>query len=246
MTARITSQPTQILRPAELPQKNRGGGARTVPLVTYGRGATSFLNGTTQFDPGSKIGHHTHNVAESVMVVEGTAVVDIDGERTELSTYDTTFVPANIPHHFENASDEEPMRIFWTYGSIDATRTMTETGEYGRIDGESTDSSGPSGTESVEESAVFTIKEGCEAEFEDGVRQAVPLFQRATGARTLTLKRSVERAGIYHLSIRWDSVDDHNVGFRKSEAYSKWRELVSDCFAADPQVEHLSEVLTGF
>ncbi len=217
-----------------------------MPLVTYGRGATSFLNGTTQFDPGAKIGHHTHNVAESVMVVDGTAIVDIDGQRTRLNTFDTTFVPANIPHHFENASDEAPMRIFWTYGSIDATRTLVETGEYGRIDGESADSSGPAGADSVEEDAVFTIKEGREADFEEGVRQAVPLFQTATGARTLTLKRSVERPGVYHLTIRWDSVEDHNVGFRESEAYSKWRELVSDCFAADPQVEHLSEVLTGF
>lgn len=246
MTSHITSQPTQIFRPADLPQKSRGGGARTVPLVTYERGATSYLNGMTTFDPAAQIGHHTHNVAESVMVVEGKAVVDINGERIELDTFDTTFVPANIPHHFENASATEPMRIFWTYGSIDATRTMTETGERGRIDEESTGERLTSGADSVEESAIFTIIEGREEEFERAVAQSVRHFQNATGARTMVLKRSTERTNVYHLSIRWESLEDHTIGFRESEAYEKWRALVGKFFANDPQVEHLTEVLTGF
>lgn len=246
MTSNISSQPIQIFRPEELPQKKRGGGASTVPFVTYGRGATSYLNGMTIFDPGAQIGHHLHNVAESVMVIEGKAIVDINGTRTELGTYDTTFVPANIPHHFENASDELPMRIFWTYGSIDATRTMAETGAHGRIDEESADRDGPSSAEAVEESAVFTIIEGSESDFERAVAQAVAYFQAALGARTLALKRSVERPNVYYLNILWDSIDAHTVGFRESEAYAQWRALVSDYFAADPKVEHLSEVLTGF
>ena len=107
----ITSQPTHVFRPDELPSKNRGGGARTVPLVTASRGGTTYLNGVTIFEPGAAIGHHIHNVAESVMVIKGTAVVDINGERTALNTYDTTFVPANIPHHFENSSQTEEMRV---------------------------------------------------------------------------------------------------------------------------------------
>ena len=125
-----------ILRPKDLPRKDRGNGASTVPLVGAQLGATAFLNGITTFEPGAAIGHHSHNVVESVVVIEGTAWVDIDGTEHHLDTYDTTFVPANIVHRFRNASDTREMKIFWTYAAIDATRTMAGTTDRNRIDDE--------------------------------------------------------------------------------------------------------------
>ena len=132
----IAQQPI-VLHPDELPAHDRGNGASTVPLVTAQRGATTYLTGITKFAAGSQVGHHSHNVAESVMVIKGDAIVDIDGERTSLRTYDTTFVPANIPHHFENASPDGEMWILWVYGSLDATRTLIAQGVTGRVDDES-------------------------------------------------------------------------------------------------------------
>ena len=126
----------RVLVPAALPTLDRGNGASTIALVTKAIGADNFLNGITTFEPGAAIGHHTHNCIESVVVVQGDAIVNIDGVETPLSTFDTTFVPADIPHHFSNASAVNPMRILWTYGSIDATRTIVATGVTGRIDGE--------------------------------------------------------------------------------------------------------------
>ena len=70
------------------------------------------------------------------MVIEGSAIVEIDGVWHEVSTYDTTWIPANVPHRFINASGTEPMRIFWTYASIDATRTLMATAEERPIDAE--------------------------------------------------------------------------------------------------------------
>jgi quercetin dioxygenase-like cupin family protein len=128
--------PYEIFRPQELPVIDRGNGAKTTPLVTAKAGAKDFLNGMTVFEPGAQIAHHSHNVAESVMVIMGTAVVNVAGQEHLLHTFDTTFVPAEIPHHFKNASATEEMRIFWTYGSIDATRTIIETGVTLRIDEE--------------------------------------------------------------------------------------------------------------
>ncbi|MDQ2067602.1 cupin domain-containing protein [Xinfangfangia sp. CPCC 101601] len=124
-----------ILRPATLPSNDRGGGASTVPLVTRRCGSTSLINGITSFAPGAAIGLHFHNCEESVMVIEGEAVVEIDGERHHLGTFDTTWVPANVPHRFLNESDRE-MKIFWTYATIDATRTMVLTHETRSIDAE--------------------------------------------------------------------------------------------------------------
>ncbi|MFK0005046.1 cupin domain-containing protein [Paenarthrobacter sp. NPDC090522] len=132
----ISTVDALILRPKELPRKDRGNGASTVPLVGSHLGATTFLNGITTFAPGAAIGHHSHNCVESVMVIEGTAYVDIDGTEHYLDTYDTTFVPGNIIHRFRNASETEEMKIFWTYASIDATRTMAGTTDRNRIDEE--------------------------------------------------------------------------------------------------------------
>jgi putative monooxygenase len=128
--------PPAILRPATLTAFSRGGGASTVPLVTRGRGATVFLNGQTLFDPGAAIPLHTHNCPESVVILEGEAVVEIDGDEHHLSAFDTTWVGAGVPHRFRNASDSRRMRILWTYGSVDATRTIVATGRTTRVDAE--------------------------------------------------------------------------------------------------------------
>lgn len=118
-----------VLRPTEIKPADRGGGARTIPLVTKGIGSTSLLNGITSFEPGAAIPLHCHNCEESVMVLEGSAVAEIDGVEYELGPHDTTWIPSDVPHRFRNASDTEPMRIFWTYASVDATRTLIATGE---------------------------------------------------------------------------------------------------------------------
>jgi putative monooxygenase len=125
-----------VLRPGQLRVHDRGGGARTIPLVTRAAGASSFINGITVFDPGASVPFHRHNCDESVMIIEGRAVAEIDGVEYELSTFDTTFLPANVPHRFRNASATESMRMLWIYGSVDATRTLVATGETRPIDAE--------------------------------------------------------------------------------------------------------------
>ncbi|MBM3605833.1 MAG: cupin domain-containing protein, partial [Alphaproteobacteria bacterium] len=124
-----------ILRPDQLPVNDRGNGARTIPLVTRGCGSTSLINGITAFDPGAKIGVHFHNCEESVLILEGEAVAEIDGQRHQLKAGDTTWIPANVPHRFLNES-QALMRIFWTYATVDATRTMVATGIEQTIDDE--------------------------------------------------------------------------------------------------------------
>lgn len=130
-----SNQAAAILRPRQRQTNDRGGGARTTPLVTRACGSTSMINGITAFDPGAAIGLHTHNCEESVMVIEGQAIAEIDGVAHQLDTNDTTWIPAGVPHRFLNPTDR-PMRIFWTYASIDATRTMINTGETRTIDAE--------------------------------------------------------------------------------------------------------------
>ena len=46
----------------------------------------------------------------------------------------------------------------------------------------------------------------------------------------------------YLLLIEWDSVEAHTVGFRESENYTRWRELISPFFDGAPRVEHFTEI----
>jgi putative monooxygenase len=131
----MTIKKAAILRPDDLPVNDRGNGARTIPLVTRKCGSTSLINGITAFEAGAKIGLHFHNCEESVLILEGEAIAEVDGTRHHLKAGDTTWIPPNVPHRFLNESDSL-MRIFWTYADVNATRTMTATSVEQTIDEE--------------------------------------------------------------------------------------------------------------
>lgn len=124
-----TTSRAWLLHPADMQKHDRGGGASTTPLVTAGMGASTFITGYTEFAGGAKIPFHFHNCEESVLLVEGHAIFDIDGETFAIQPLDVTFIPAGVPHRFRNASETEPMKIMWIYGSPEANRTLVETGE---------------------------------------------------------------------------------------------------------------------
>ena len=125
-----------VLRPDDIESHDRGGGARTTPLVRPSLGASSFINGITEFGPGTAIPFHSHNCEESVMLLSGQAYLDIDGDVHQLKPLDTTFIPPNVAHRFRNMSSTEPMKILWIYASPDATRTLIDTGETRRVSAE--------------------------------------------------------------------------------------------------------------
>lgn len=118
-----------VLRPDQISSHDRGGGARTTPLVMPSMGATGFINGITEFGPGAAIPFHSHNCEESVMLLSGEAYLDIADEVQDLKPMDTTFIPPNVPHRFRNKSSTEPMKILWIYASVHATRTLVDSGE---------------------------------------------------------------------------------------------------------------------
>jgi quercetin dioxygenase-like cupin family protein len=119
----------RVLRPAEIKSHDRGGGARTTPLVSPAIGARGFINGITEFAPGAAIPFHSHNCEESVVLLEGDAMLDIDGQEHNVKPFETTWIPPNVSHRFRNMSATQPMKILWIYASTQATRTVTETGE---------------------------------------------------------------------------------------------------------------------
>lgn len=129
-------RPAIVLHSSAIEPRQRGGGARTIPLVSQQVGAKDFLNGITMFAPGAAIPEHIHNCDESVLILRGSAVAHIDGKQYPVTVGDNSFIPAGVAHFFLNTSDTEELHIFWTYASVDATRTVLATGVTTRIDEE--------------------------------------------------------------------------------------------------------------
>ncbi len=98
----------------------------------------------------------------------------------------------------------------------------------------------------ITEIAQIDVKPGSEDEFESGVKQAAPIFQRAKGCHGMELRRSIEKPNRYRLFVIWETVENHNVDFRGSADFQEWRKLVGHCFAAPPEVEHVRLVVHGF
>ena len=118
---------SHVVRFEEQPWNDRGTGVKSRVLVSRKLGSENLTNGITRFAPGSKIARHWHNCDESVMILEGEAVCEIDGALSTMQQFDTTFVPAGVSHRFLNQTDR-PMAIMWTYAAGYVTRTFADTG----------------------------------------------------------------------------------------------------------------------
>jgi heme-degrading monooxygenase HmoA len=96
--------------------------------------------------------------------------------------------------------------------------------------------------EMVLEVARLDVRPGQEAKFETAMREALPLIETTEGFEGLELRRCVETPNRYLLTVQWRSLEDHAAGFRLSERYEKWRELLHHFYDPFPVVEHYVEL----
>jgi len=123
------TSPAMVLRSTGIEPFDRGAGVATLPYVgKWNAEGNLVTTGITEFEPGTAIPLHTHNVEESVFILEGEATAVVDGERFDLEVGDATWVPAGVPHRFANRGQGR-MRIYWVYGGREVTRTIVATGE---------------------------------------------------------------------------------------------------------------------
>lgn len=122
-------QPNLLISPSEVEPFDRGNGVATIPYIGKWNSEQNLITtGQTVFQPGTGLPLHSHNVEESVLILEGEATAQIDDQTYDLEVGQATWVPAGKPHRFFNCG-EGVMRIYWVYGGRYVTRTMTETGE---------------------------------------------------------------------------------------------------------------------
>jgi heme-degrading monooxygenase HmoA len=69
-------------------------------------------------------------------------------------------------------------------------------------------------------------------------RTAEPIIAAAPGFGGLELRRCVENEHRFLLLVHWDTVASHELGFRGSAGYQKWKRLLHHFYEPFPTVEH--------
>lgn len=95
----------------------------------------------------------------------------------------------------------------------------------------------------VLEVAVLNIRTGEETRFEKAMEAARPLIAASPGFGSIQIHRCIETPSRYLLLVSWRSVEDHEIGFRQSDRYARWKEALHPFYDPFPQVEHYGSSL---
>ena len=92
------------------------------------------------------------------------------------------------------------------------------------------------------EVAILNVRSGQEPEFEHAFTQAAPIIGSMKGYLSHEIQRCIETPSRYILLVRWQTLEDHTVGFRGSSEYQEWRRLLHHFYDPFPVVEHFRVV----
>ena len=100
----------------------------------------------------------------------------------------------------------------------------------------------PPGIRGLLEIATIDIKIGQNADFEVNIKKAKLVIAQSEGFKSIEVQKCIEQENRYLLFIKWETLEDHTVGFRNSELFTQWRALIGPFFEAPPLVQHYSTV----
>jgi heme-degrading monooxygenase HmoA len=93
----------------------------------------------------------------------------------------------------------------------------------------------------IVEHAVLKLKAGQSAAFEQSIARARALIAASPGFQTIEVRPAAEEPDRYLLRVVWTDVAAHRDGFRKSEAYQEWRQLLHHFYEPMPVIEYYGE-----
>jgi heme-degrading monooxygenase HmoA len=94
------------------------------------------------------------------------------------------------------------------------------------------------------EVAILDVKPGMAIEFETAFKTASKIIASMPGYIAHELQRCIETKNRYILLVRWQKLEDHTIGFRRSPEYEKWRSLLHHFYEPFPTVEHYQMALS--
>ena len=88
------------------------------------------------------------------------------------------------------------------------------------------------------EVAMLHIRFGMTSEFESSFDKAKSIIGSMPGYQSHSLQRCLEDDHKYILLVNWDTLEDHEEGFRKSSQYQEWKARLHHFYDPFPTVEH--------
>jgi len=92
------------------------------------------------------------------------------------------------------------------------------------------------------EAVMLNVKGDQMKEYEAAISQASSIISSMNGYLSHELHRCIEVEGKYLLLVKWETLEDHTIGFRQSAEYQEWRKLLHHFYDPFPTVEHFVEV----
>ncbi|MGF1785844.1 antibiotic biosynthesis monooxygenase [Photobacterium swingsii] len=90
------------------------------------------------------------------------------------------------------------------------------------------------------EVALLDVKQGQQIAFETAFAEAQQIISGMSGYLSHQLQKCIEKDNRYVLLVNWETLADHQVGFRQSVEYQQWRELLHHFYENFPEVEHFT------
>jgi heme-degrading monooxygenase HmoA len=96
----------------------------------------------------------------------------------------------------------------------------------------------------VLEVAVFTVKPGHADGFATAYAAAKDLIAGSPGCRSIRMTRGVEHPDEFTLLVEWETLAAHVEGFRGSDRFPRWREMVGPHLES-ADVRHATDLADG-
>lgn len=95
------------------------------------------------------------------------------------------------------------------------------------------------------EHAILDVSPGETADYEAALQKALPLISATPGFIRLEVRSCLEKPGRYLLLVEWRELKDHMEGFRNSDRYQAWKNLLHRFYSPFPLVEHYGEPIAA-
>jgi putative monooxygenase len=93
-------------------------------FVSSACGAASFSTGLATFQPGASLPQHRHTFSEALTIVEGEALLQVEGRIYRMRPVDCAHIPASTPHSVRNADSVQGLIVHCAFASPEPTREL--------------------------------------------------------------------------------------------------------------------------
>ncbi len=93
------------------------------------------------------------------------------------------------------------------------------------------------------EQAILNIKPDQSKTFEETFKEAQKIISSMKGYIRHDVLKCIEEKDKYMLLVEWETLEDHEIGFRKSAEYQDWKKLLHHFYDPFPVVQHYESVL---